>query len=121
MIGKGIATLPEYRAPFIVVDAVGGFVFNSFAVVVDFARSAESVVEDEKLVAVKTALDGTDDEAIKSATDSLMQASQEFSQRLYDAASASDGGVDGPDMTGSADDDDDVVDAEIIEDDEASS
>ncbi len=50
----------------------------------------------EALEGVKTSLSGTDVEAIKTATEALMNASQAFSQRLYQeaAASSSAGGVD---------------------------
>jgi molecular chaperone DnaK len=69
------------------------------------------------LSALKEALAGTDVEGIKTATESLLTASQGFSQRLYEEASrenaagatASDGGP--------ADEvsDDEVVDAEIVD------
>ena len=66
-----------------------------------------------KLAAVKVALTGTDLEAMKSATEALMTASQQFGQRLYEnaAANASSG-------TTSNGHDEDVVDAEIIDEDE---
>ncbi len=75
------------------------------------------------LKGVKEALDGTSVEAIKDATEKLVGVSQSFSQRLYEQASASastgagpsgdgDGGGGGADEGGS---DDDVVDAEIVD------
>jgi molecular chaperone DnaK len=73
------------------------------------------------LQGVKDALSGTDLEAIKSATEKLVTASQSFSQRLYEQASQSaqssapsDGGDGGG---GSSDEpsDDEVVDAEIVD------
>ena len=68
---------------------------------------------------VKDALSGSDMEAIKSATDSLMTASQGFSQRLYEQASqASSAGAASDNDQGSAADDpseDEVVDAEIVD------
>jgi molecular chaperone DnaK len=71
---------------------------------------------ESKLGELKTALDGGDLEAIKNGTEALMTASQQFSQRLYEAASAAAG--DGPAAGGSsAPNDDDVVDAEIVDDD----
>ncbi|HXW38967.1 MAG TPA: Hsp70 family protein, partial [Acidimicrobiales bacterium] len=74
---------------------------------------------DSALSSLKEALDGADVEAIKTATESLLTASQSFSQRLYEEASRSDttGGATG----GGADDgsDDEVVDAEIVDDDQA--
>ncbi len=66
-----------------------------------------------KLAEVKTTLTGSDLEAIKSATDALMTASQQFGQRLYDNASAN--AASGAATGGH---DDDVVDAEIIDEDE---
>jgi molecular chaperone DnaK len=67
---------------------------------------------------VKDALSGTDIEAIKTATEGLVTASQTFSQRLYEAAaqasstdgSSADGGSEGADHN-----EDEVVDAEIVE------
>ncbi len=71
---------------------------------------------------LKSTLAGSDIEAIKSATDKLMAASQSFSQKLYeaaardaDAAGTSASGQAGP--TGaSAAPDDEIVDAEIVDD-----
>jgi len=82
---------------------------------------ADNVSEDEKstieakLEDVKTALEGTDLEAIKDATEALMSASQEFGQRLYEAAAAEERSAE---AGASTPDDDEVVDAEIIEDDD---
>jgi molecular chaperone DnaK len=78
----------------------------------------KSAVE-SKLGDLKGALGGSDIEAIRSATDALMSASQTFTQKLYEAASA-EGGAAGP-GTGPSDaasqpSDDDVVDAEIVDD-----
>ena len=81
---------------------------------------AEAVSDDEKetinskLADLRSALEGDDVEAVKSATEALMTASQEFGQRLYDAAAAAEreqGAATG------APDDDDVVEAEIVDDD----
>ncbi len=79
---------------------------------------------ESKLTELKKALDGNDVAAIRTATDLLMNASQEFTTKLYQQAAADDaaaGGADGPGAdTGAASqpDDDDVVDAEIVEDDD---
>jgi molecular chaperone DnaK len=84
---------------------------------------ADNVTDDEKstieakLAEVKTGLEGEDLEAIKDATEGLMSASQEFGQRLYEAAAQAD--RDDETEAGTPDDDE-VVDAEIIEDEEAS-
>ena len=68
-----------------------------------------------KLADLKTAIAGNDLETIKTATESLMTASQEFTQKLYEQAAANEsaGAAGG---TSSAPDDDEVVDAEIVED-----
>ena len=84
----------------------------------DSVSDDEKATIEEKLAEVRSALEGTDVEAIKTATEALMTASQEFGQRLYEAAaqaereSAADA---------STPDDDEVVDAEIIDEDDADS
>jgi molecular chaperone DnaK len=72
---------------------------------------------------LKTALAGSDVEAIKQATDTLMAASQSFSQKLYEAAArdanaagTSASGQDAGSTGASAAADDEIVDAEIVED-----
>ncbi|HET9541590.1 MAG TPA: molecular chaperone DnaK, partial [Acidimicrobiales bacterium] len=70
-----------------------------------------------KLTELRTALEGTDVEAIKSATEGLVTASQTFGQRLYDAAAqdaAAAGGGAGPSGPDEPDDDE-VVEAEIVD------
>ena len=67
---------------------------------------------DEKLAALKAALEGDDVEAIGEATEALMAASQEFGQRLYEAAQAEAASAGAADESGS---DEDVVDAEIVD------
>jgi len=67
------------------------------------------------LAALKAAIAGNDLEQIKSATETLMGASQAFSQKLYEAA-ARDGGAAGSSASGAAAaSDDDIVDAEIVD------
>ena len=65
----------------------------------------------------KSALSGNDQDAIKSATEKLMAASQTFSSKLYEAAardsSAAGSSASGQSGSGS---DDDIVDAEIVDD-----
>jgi molecular chaperone DnaK len=76
-----------------------------------------------KLGDLKGALGGSDVEAIRNATDALMSASQSFTQKLYEAA-AGEGGAGAPGAgagAGAGDaasqpSDDDVVDAEIVDD-----
>jgi molecular chaperone DnaK len=82
----------------------------------------KSAVE-EKLADLRTALNGTDVEAIRNATDALMSASQSFTQKLYEAAAAESAAAGGnPTDAGaggaSQPQDDDVVDAEIVDDEE---
>ena len=85
------------------------------------AEQAESMPDSEtesiksKLEALRSALDDEDSEAIKSATEELMTASQEFGQRLYETAAAADRSAGASDAA--ADSDDDVIDAEIVDDD----
>ena len=99
-----------------------GLVYQTEKMIKD---QAENINDDEKstleakIADVKTALEGTDLEAIKDATESLMSASQEFGQRLYEQAAA-DQAAAGEAET-DAPSDDDVVDAEIIDDDEQTS
>ncbi|NNF54691.1 MAG: molecular chaperone DnaK [Acidimicrobiales bacterium] len=71
----------------------------------------------ENLVAEsKTALAGTDMDAIKDATEKLASASQAMGAKLYEQAAAQN--ADGGAGDSSEANDDDVVDAEIIEEDE---
>ncbi|MDH5289518.1 MAG: molecular chaperone DnaK [Acidimicrobiia bacterium] len=68
---------------------------------------------EDALASLKTASSGSDMEAIKDATEKLMMASQTVSTKLYEQASAA--------SSGSADssaspNDDEVVDAEIVDD-----
>src|SRR5688572_21824434 len=70
---------------------------------------------------LKKALEGNDTEAIRQATESLMSASQAFSQKLYEAA-ARDSNAAGTSASGASSgqgagsvDDDDIVDAEIVD------
>ncbi len=90
-------------------------------------EQGENVPNEEKeaveqpLADLKKALDGTDFDAIKSATEALMAASQAFSQKLYEDA-AKDAGAAGSSATGQGGDgagsvdDDEIVDAEIVDD-----
>ncbi|MCL4114096.1 UNVERIFIED_CONTAM: hypothetical protein GTU68_023277 [Idotea baltica] len=73
---------------------------------------------DEKLAALKTQLEGEDLDAIRGATEGLMNASQQFSQRLYEQASAENSSGSDDSSDGGDNSDDDIVDAEIVEDEE---
>ncbi len=66
---------------------------------------------DEALAELKTAIAGTDLEVIKDGTEKLMMASQTVSTKLYEQAAAS-----AESNTTAAPNDDEVVDAEIVED-----
>ena len=87
----------------------------------DTVDAAEKEAVETPLADLKTALAGNDSEAIKTATDTLMTASQAFGQKLYEAAAKdADGGgssASGQDAEGDAGAaDDDIVDAEIVDD-----
>ena len=90
--------------------------------------NGEKIPADEKtrveaaLEELKKVKDGDDIEAIKRATDSLAQVSQAATQKLYEATAAaggnsSDGGAPGAGGAGgsSMPNDDDIVDAEIVD------
>lgn len=89
-------------------------------------EQGEKITGDERdkveaaLAQLKTAIGGSDVEAIKSGVEALGQASQGFAQRLYQEASAQQaaGGQAGPSTDGDRPSDDDVVDAEIVDEDE---
>ena len=73
--------------------------------------------------ALKTALAGDDDEAVKTAYDKLNESQQKIGQAIYSAAQASEApageaGEAGADGEGSSSDDEDVIDAEVVEDEE---
>lgn len=72
---------------------------------------------DERLRELKVALDGEDLIAIGNATEMLMLASQDFTQKLYQAAAQEENQyMAGNPTTSTAPDDDEVVDAEIVDD-----
>ncbi|MGA0863932.1 MAG: molecular chaperone DnaK [Ilumatobacteraceae bacterium] len=85
-------------------------------------EQGESVSEEERaavegpLNELKAVVNGNDIDAIKSATEKLMGASQAFSQKLYEAA-ARDSEAAGTSASGQATGggDDDIVDAEIVD------
>jgi molecular chaperone DnaK len=78
----------------------------------------------DALSEAKSALEGTDIEAIKTSTEKLATASQAMGNAIYTSEAASAGAGDGSgesagsgESTGESDSDDDVVDAEIVDDD----
>src|SRR5690606_31846919 len=86
----------------------------------DKISGEEKSAVEAKLGGLKGALAGSDVEAIRNATDALMAASQSFTQKLYEAAAsestAAGGGTGG--AGASQPSDDEVVDAEIVDEDE---
>jgi molecular chaperone DnaK len=76
----------------------------------------EKTQVEEHLAALKSAISGSNTDAIKVATEALMTSSQGFTQRLYDAAAAADRAAGGDGAGASQSSDDDVVDAEIVDD-----
>ncbi len=92
-------------------------------------EQGENVPAEEKdaveqpLSDLKKALDGNDNDAIKSATEALMTASQAFSQKLYEAAAkdADAAGSSASGQDGAETNDDDIVDAEIVDEEPSAS
>jgi molecular chaperone DnaK len=85
--------------------------------------NADKVDEAEKtsiqapIDTLKTALNGNDMAAIKTAHEALMQASQSFSQKLYEKAAAENAsGTSAAHSQGNPGADDDIIDAEIVDD-----
>ena len=90
----------------------------------DNVPADEKAAVESPLADLKKALEGNDTAPIKTATETLMTASQAFSQKLYEAAArdANAAGTlgDRSDRQGAgAVDDDEIVDAEIVDDDES--
>jgi molecular chaperone DnaK len=81
----------------------------------DKLEGDEKTQVESHLAELKAALAGTDNDVIKAATEALMTSSQGFTQRLYDAAAAADREAGGPGAGASQPSDDDVVDAEIVD------
>ncbi|MCL4291405.1 MAG: molecular chaperone DnaK [Acidimicrobiia bacterium] len=84
----------------------------------DKVSADERTKIEDALKKLKDALAGADVEPVKAAQEELVSASQEFAQRLYQAASAQQdtGGTDGPGGPGAeGPSDEDVVDAEIVD------
>jgi molecular chaperone DnaK len=76
----------------------------------------EKTAVEGALAELSSALAGEDLGAIRDGTEKLMMASQAISTKLYEQAAAE---ADGAAAGGDVPDDDDVVDAEIVEDDDA--
>jgi len=89
----------------------------------DNVSAEERDAVEQPLADLKKALDGDDIAAIKTTSETLMSASQAFSQKLYEAAArdanaagTSASGQAGPSGAGTVNDDE-IVDAEVVEDD----
>jgi molecular chaperone DnaK len=87
----------------------------------DKVDEAEKATVETPLAELKTALAGNDMEAIRSAHEKLMAASQAFSQKLYESAARDENaaGTSASGQSGESSSDDDIVDAEIVEEDTA--
>ncbi len=86
----------------------------------DKVSEEERTAVEQPLADVKAALGGQDTEAIKAASERLMTASQAFSQKLYEAAARDTAGAAGTSASGAESatpNDDEVVDAEIVDED----
>jgi len=86
----------------------------------DKVDEADKAAIDKPLAELKAALNGSDMAAIKTAHEALMQASQAFSQKLYEKAAAENAaGTSAADAQGTPGDgsggDDDIIDAEIVD------
>jgi molecular chaperone DnaK len=82
----------------------------------DKISGAEKDAVESKLADLKAVKDGSDIEAIKNAVDGLMAASQTFAQKLYEASANDGAGASaGAGAGSSAPNDDEVVDAEIVD------
>ncbi len=93
-----------------------GLVYQTEKLLKEQAESFQGSERDDverELAALKTALAGTDTAAITAATEKLLSVSQSFSQRLYEEASKATAG--GGATTSGATNDDEIVDAEIVD------
>ncbi len=79
----------------------------------DKVNGDEKTRVDAALSELKSVKDGSDLEAIRKSMDALAQASQSLAQRLYEQASA--GGSDASGFGSDSRADDDIVDAEIVD------
>jgi molecular chaperone DnaK len=93
-----------------------GLVYSTEKLLKDQAESFQGTEREDvesALGALKSSLDGTDIDAIKDATEKLLTASQGFSQRLYEEAAKANSAPSAGEA--SASNDDDIVDAEIVD------
>ena len=82
----------------------------------DKEEAADKEAIEKPLADLKAALNGNDIAAIRSAHEALMQASQNFSQKLYEKAAAENAaGTSAAHSQGNPGADDDIIDAEIVD------
>ncbi len=83
----------------------------------DKVDATEKATVEGPLAELKTALAGNDMDAIRAGHEKLMAASQAFSQKLYESAARDENaaGTSASGQTGGASGDDDIVDAEIVD------
>jgi molecular chaperone DnaK len=82
----------------------------------DKVDDAQKATVQGPLDELKTALNGNDIDVIRSAHEKLMGASQAFSQQLYEkAAQENAAGTSASGQTGGTEGDDDIIDAEIVD------
>jgi molecular chaperone DnaK len=92
-----------------------GLVYSTEKLLKDQADSFQGTERQDvegALTSLKDALNGTDIEAIKNASEKLLTASQGFSQRLYEEAAKANANAEPGAQTTN---DDDIVDAEIVD------
>lgn len=103
-------------------NSAEGLVYSTEKLLVDNADKLSDDVKTEVQAAVgalKTALAGTDIDEVKAKHAALLTTSQKIGEALYSASSTTDAPADEP---AASSDDEDVVDAEIVDDeDEAAS
>jgi molecular chaperone DnaK len=101
------------RAEAEVRNNADGLVYSTEKLLKDQAESFQGTEREDvegALATLKESLAGTDNDAISSATEKLLTASQGFSQRLYEEAAKANAEPAAP-----AGNDDDIVDAEIVD------
>jgi molecular chaperone DnaK len=95
-------------------------VYSTEKLLVDNADKLPDDVKTEvqaKVGELKTALEGTDTDAVKTKTSELQTAAQKIGEAIYSQAQQADAPADAPaDAGSSSTDDEDVVDAEIVDD-----
>ena len=104
----------QRRAEAEIRNNADGLVYQTEKLLKDQAEKFQGTERDDveaALAALKEALNGTDIEAIKDATEKLLTTSQGFSQRLYEEAAK----ANASEPSAPQGNDDDIVDAEIVD------